>query len=361
MKKLIGIILASAMILTGCSGNSSNASSDASQQKYKDQTLKLYTWGEYTGENLIANFEKQTGANVIIEYFDSNEMMYTKVMAGDTYDVVIPSDYMIERMIAEDLLLKLDKSKITNMDSLTDGVKNLSFDMNNDYSIPYLWGSVGIVYNNKNVPKELVEEKGYEILKDETYKGNIYMYDSERDSFMVAFKALGYSMNTENEEEIQKAYEWLMELNKNMEPAYVTDEVIDGMINGSKDLAVVYSGDATVVLDENEDMSFSTPKEGTNIWCDSMVIPKNAENPALAHEFINYVMTYDAAYDNSQTVGYASPNKDVLANMSGEGGIYADNEAFLPRAGYEKDETFEHNEVLKRKLSELWIKVKATK
>ncbi|MEG1043675.1 MAG: ABC transporter substrate-binding protein [Oscillospiraceae bacterium] len=369
MKKILSLILTTAILLSGCaSGGTSSVESknendvaSQTEQKYKGQTLKLYNWGEYTGEHLIENFEKQTGAKVIIEYFDSNEMMYTKVMAGDKYDILVPSDYIIEKMLKEKMLMKLDKSKITNIGNLTEGVKNLSFDPENDYSVPYLWGSVGIVYNSKNVPEDVVEEKGFSVMKDEKYKGKIYMYDSERDSFMIAFKALGFSTNTENEQEIEKAYQWLVELNNTMEPIYVTDEVIDGMMNGNKDLAVVYSGDAAVILDENEDMRFSTPKEGTNIWCDSMVIPANAENPDLAHEFINYVLTYEASFDNANTVGYASPNDKVLKDMSTGDGIYADNEAFVPRAGFEKDETFKYNEILKQKLSELWIKVKASK
>ena len=354
-KKLISLVLAAAlMILPSCG-------KDTSDLPYSGQTLKLFTWGEYTGDNLINDFKKQTGANVIIEYFDSNEMMYTKISAGDKYDVIIPSDYTIERMIKEDMLMEIDKSKITNYSELAEGVKNLPFDPENKYSIPYFWGSVGILYNHNNVPQEIVEEKGYSIFKDTAYKDKIYVYDSERDSFMIALKALGYSMNSTNDAEINEAYEWLVELNNTMKPTYVTDEVIDGMINGSKDLAVVYSGDATVVLEENADMSFSMPKEGTNIWCDSMVIPKNAENPELAHEFINFVLSYDASYDNSETCGYASANQKVLEDMSTEGGLYCENGAFLPRAGYDKDETFEYNEVMKRKLSDLWLKVKVSK
>ena len=233
--------------------------------------------GEYLGENVISNFEKEYGVDVIVEYFDSNEMMYTKLQAGDAYDVIVPSDYMIQRLISEGSLQELDKSLIPNMDNLTDGVKNLAFDPDNTYSVPYFWGSVGIVYNKNNVPKDLIEEKGFEILRDTDYAGDIYMYDSERDSFMVALKALGYSMNTTDDAEIEEAYQWLLELNKTMNPAYVTDEVIDNMMNGTKDIAVVYSGDATVILDENEDMDFFMPSEGTNIWCDSMCIPTNAE------------------------------------------------------------------------------------
>ncbi len=177
---------------------------------------------------------------------------------------------------------------------------------------------------------------------------------------MMALKALGYSMNTEDEGEIEAAYNWLLEMNNTMDPAYVTDEVIDGMINGNKDIAVVYSGDAATILDENEDMSFFLPTEGTNLWSDAMVIPANAENPLLAHEFINYVLTYDASYDNSETVGYSSSNQKVLDDMAAPDGTYGENEAYLPRTDYDKDEVFEDNPVLKQKLAELWIKVKAS-
>ena len=360
MKKIIlAASLIAAVALSGC-GSSATSSSDA-VEKYGSDTLKFYNWGEYVGEDVIANFEEEFGVKVISEYFDSNEMMYTKLQAGDAYDVIVPSDYMIERLIKEDMLQELDLSLIPNMSELADGVKNLSFDPENKYSVPYFWGSGGIVYNHNNVPKEEVEEKGYSIFKDTKYKGRIYMYDSERDSFMIALKSLGYSMNTDNEEEINEAYNWLVELNNTMDPVYVTDEVIDNMANGLMDMAVVYSGDAAYILSENEDMSYWMPTEGTNLWVDSMVIPKNAENPKLAHEFINYILSYDAAYDNSSTVGYASPNKEVLAEMSGEGGEYEGNEAYLPRDGYEKDEVFNDNEVLRQKLSELWIKVKASK
>ena len=139
------------------------------------------------------------------------------------------------------------------------------------------------------------------------------------------------------------------------------DEVIDGMMNGYKDLAVVYSGDATVILDENEDMSFYMPEQGTNIWCDAMVIPANAENPLLAHEFINYMLTYEAAFDNTETVGYTSPNAEVFEEMTSSEDLYAENAAYLPRSGYEKDEMFHDNQTLMRELSKLWIKVKAAK
>lgn len=335
--------------------------SAAAVEKYGSNVLKLYLPGEYLGENVISDFEKQYGVRVIVENFDSNEMMYTKLMAGDRYDVIIPSDYMIERLMNEDFLQPLDKSMIPNMENMSDAVLGMSYDPDNTYSIPYFWGSVGLVYNHENVDPAVIESEGWEVLRNTDYAGHIYIYDSERDSFMMAFKALGYSMNTEDPNEINDAYEWLLQMNNTMSPVYVTDEVIDGMMNGYKDIAVVYSGDAAVVLDENEDMSFYMPSQGTNIWCDAMVIPANAENPKLAHEFINYMLTYEAAFDNTETVGYTSPNAEVFEEMTSSEDLYADNAAYLPRSGYEKDEMFHDNQTLMRELSKLWIKVKAAK
>ena len=335
--------------------------SAAAIEKYGSNVLKLYLPGEYLGENVISDFEKQYGVRVIVENFDSNEMMYTKLMAGDRYDVIIPSDYMIERLMNEDFLQPLDKSMIPNMENMSDAVLGMSYDPDNTYSIPYFWGSVGLVYNHENVDPAVIESEGWEVLRNTDYAGHIYIYDSERDSSMMAFKALGYSMNTEDPNEINDAYEWLLQMNNTMSPVYVTDEVIDGMMNGYKDIAVVYSGDAAVVLDENEDMSFYMPSQGTNIWCDAMVIPQNAENPKLAHEFINYMLTYEAAFDNTETVGYTSPNAEVFEEMTSSEDLYADNAAYLPRSGYDKDEMFHDNQVLMRELSKLWIKVKAAK
>ena len=345
MKRVAAVCLIAVMCisLAGCT------------QKEK---LKLFIPGEYMSDNFITDFEKEYQVKVIVEYFDSNEMMYAKFSAGDSYDVLVPSDYMIERLIKENQLQKLDKSKITNFSNLAGEVLNQAYDQDNTYSIPYFWGTVGIVYNHNVVSKNDLEAEGFDILKDTRFKGRIYMYDSERDSFMLAFKQLGYSCNSDNEDEINAAYEWLRELNTTMDPDIVTDEVIDGMINGDNDLAVVYSGDAVTILSENEDMSYFTPDCGTNRWYDAMVIPANAENPELAHKFIDYMLRDEVCTDNTLAVGYASPNARVLEEMTGEGGEYEDNEAYIPRV-YDKDEIFHDNEKLRRKLSELWIKVKA--
>ena len=214
------------------------------------------------------------------------------------------------------------------------------------------------MYDTNKVDLEDLEEEGFAIFLDEKYKGDIYLYDSERDSFMMALKSLGYSMNTRDEAEIQKAYEWLLQCVQTMEPEIVTDEIIDNMAQGRKALGLIYSGDAAYVMSENEDMGFYLPKEGTNLWSDAMVIPANAKNPDLAHEFINFASSYEGAYDNSSYVGYPSPNAEVMAELSGEGGDYEDINAYIPRTGYEKDEVFEFDEDTRKIISNLWSKVK---
>lgn len=325
---------------------------------YEGQTLHVYNWGEYTGENLLNDFEAKTGAKVIMENFDSNEQMYIKVANGETYDVLVPSDYMIQRLIGEDYLQKLDKTKLDCMDKLCEDVIGLPYDPNNDYSIPYFWGTVGIVYDKNQVDIEDLEREGFEIFRDPKYRGNIYLYDSERDSFMMALKALGYSMNTSSEKELQEAYEWLVSCVQTMKPEIVTDEIIDNMAQGRKALGLIYSGDAAYVMAENEDMGYYLPESGTNLWSDAMVIPANAKNPELAHEFINFVSDYEGAYDNSSFVGYTSANQEVMDTLYGEGGEYEGIDAYMPRSGYPKDEVFEYNEDTRKTIANLWSKVK---
>lgn len=325
---------------------------------YEGQTLHVYNWGEYTGENLLNDFEAKTGAKVVMENFDSNEQMYIKVANGETYDVLVPSDYMIQRLIGEDYLQKLDKTKLDCMDKLCEDVIGLPYDPNNDYSIPYFWGTVGIVYDKNQVDIEDLEREGFEIFRDPKYRGNIYLYDSERDSFMMALKALGYSMNTSSEKELQEAYEWLVSCVQTMKPEIVTDEIIDNMAQGRKALGLIYSGDAAYVMAENEDMGYYLPESGTNLWSDAMVIPANAKNPELAHEFINFVSDYEGAYDNSSFVGYTSANQEVMDTLYGEGGEYEGIDAYMPRSGYPKDEVFEYNEDTRKTIANLWSKVK---
>ena len=328
------------------------------KRPFEGQTLRIYNWGEYVGEHIIQDFEKETGAKVMLENFDSNEQMYIKVANKEAYDILVPSDYMIERLISEGYLQKLDKSKLTCMDKLNKAVKGLPYDPKNEYSVPYFWGTVGIVYDKTKVSEEDLKKEGYNIFLDQKYKGDIYLYDSERDSFMMALKALGYSMNTSDQGEIDKAYQWLLKCVGTMKPEIVMDEIIDNMAQARKALGLIYSGDATYVMAENPKMGYYLPDSGTNQWSDAMVIPKNAKNVDLAHAFINYASDYDGAYDNSSYVGYTSANKKVMEDLHGKGGEFEGIDAYIPRTDNKKDEVFEYNEKTKKIISNLWSKVK---
>ena len=356
-KLILGLCGIFAIVIVGILGFTSFNMTDSSLP-YAGQTLHVYNWGEYTGENIIKEFEAATGATVVMENFDSNEQMYIKVANGESYDVIVPSDYMIQRLIDEDLLQKLDHSKLDCLDKLSESVIGLPYDPDNSYSIPYFWGTVGIVYDTTKVDLEDLENEGFNIFLDEKYRGDIYLYDSERDSFMMALKALGYSMNTDNPDELQAAYDWLIQCVETMRPEIVTDEIIDNMAQARKALGIIYSGDATYIMSENEDMGFYLPESGTNLWSDAMVIPKNAENVDLAHEFINFASSYEGAYDNSSYVGYTSPNQQVMEELSGEGGDYEGINAYIPRTGNEYDEVFSYNEQVRKIIADLWSRVK---
>ena len=351
-KKIIAVVLAVVMTImsTACGAKSEKGG------KYAGQTLHIYNSGEYCGDNMISNFEKRTGCKIMYDEFESNEQMYIKVANGDAYDILIPSDYMIQRLIEEDRLQKLDKSKLTCMDLICDGAKGLQYDPNNDYSVPFYWGTVGIAYDKTKVSEEDLKKEGFGIFADPKYKGEIYLYDSERDSFMMALKHLGYSMNTKNPDELKEAYEWLLSIVDTMEPEIVMDEIIDNMAQARKALGLVYSGDATYVQAENENIGYYMPETGTNVWCDAMVIPKNAENPELAHEFMNYVSEYEAAYDNSIAIGYTSPNKEVMNELAE--GDYADIPSYIPRTGNPNDEVFTYDAESRKIMAEYWSKVK---
>lgn len=350
MKVGIGF-LCTALILCTVFFNSSSKSG-----LYEGQTLHVYMPGEYINEEIVYSFEEETGADVVIDLFDSNEQMYIKVANGESYDILIPSDYMIERLISEELLQELDQSQLDCLDLINDAVKGLSYDKNNTYSIPYFWGSVGIVYDKTIVSEEDLEKEGFNIFLDEKYRGDIYLYDSERDSFMMALKALGYSMNTSNDKELDKAYQWLVQCATTMDAEIVTDEIIDNMVQQRKALGIVYSGDAAYIMSENENIGFYMPETGTNLWSDAMVIPKTAKNTDLALEFMNYITQYDSAYENSSYVGYTSPNVEVMDELSitDFDGI----NAYTPRTDNSNDEIFTFDEKTRKKISNYWSKVK---
>lgn len=350
MKKLTSIFLILIMVfsltLTGC-GN-----------KAKEKpVLKIFNAGEYIDKSLLTEFEKAYNCRIIYETFDSNESLYTKIRTGETYDILVPSDYMIERLIKEDYLAKIDWKQISNKDNLNPDVMGQDFDPKNEYSVPYFYGTVGILYNKKVVDKADLAD-GWDLLRNKKYKDDVYMYDSERDAFMIALKSLGYSMNTTNEKKIQKAYRWLVKQRDTMDVVYVTDDVIDNMISGNKSIAVVYSGDAALIMSENEDMDFFEPEEGTNMWTDCMVMTKTCKNTELAHEFMNFMCDVDNAYLNTQEVGYTPAVQSAFEMMRDND--YKGIDAFIPRTGHDKDQVFSYQKNEIRKLfSKLWTKVKA--
>ncbi|MDO5337679.1 MAG: extracellular solute-binding protein [Eubacteriales bacterium] len=319
--------------------------------------LKVYNAGEYIDLALVEQFEKEYQCTVIYETFESNEMMYTKLSSGETYDILIPSDYMIERLIKEEYLQPLDWDLIPNKKNLLPDVMNRSYDTGNRYSAPYFWGTVGILYDTAKVDEKDLED-GWELLCNPKYAGDIYMYDSERDSFMVALKALGYSMNTTDQKEIEAAYQWLIEQRETMDPIYAGDDVIDNMISGNKAMAVIYSGDACYIMSENPDMNYFTPSEGTNIWYDAMVLTRDCSNVELAHEFINFMLDEKSALANTQEVGYSSTVDSAFETMKNED--YKGVDAYVPDVENENNEIFGYQKPeIKQRYSELWTKVKA--
>ena len=353
--KIVALVVVACLVVSGIGAMKINS---GGQGPYQGQVLRVYNWGEYTGDQAISMFEKETGAKVIMDSFDSNEQMYIKVANGEPYDVLLPSDYMVQRLIEENRLQELDPAKLDCMDNLFPGILNLPYDKGNKYSVPYFWGNVGIVYDKTIVDKKDLEKEGFGIFKDPKYKGNTYLYDSERDSFMMALKDLGYSMNTSDPKELKEANDWLEECIRNTRPEIVTDEIIDNMAQGRKALGLIYSGDAAYVMAENENMGFFMPDYGTNLWNDSLVITKNAQNTDLAYEFINFMVSYRGAMDNSGYVGYTPSNKEAYDQLSGPDGIYEGISAFQPRTDNPNDEVFVFDDKTRKVVSKLWNKIK---
>ncbi len=321
------------------------------------RVLRVYNAGEYIDPEILTDFEKTYDCKVIYETFDSNESMYTKLKSGATYDILIPSDYMIERLIKEEMLQPVNWANIPNAKGLNPEIMNLSYDPGNVYSVPYFVGSVGILYDT-TVVDEADLSAGWELLRNEKYAGNIYMYDSERDSFMVALKACGYSMNTENTSEIEEAYDWLIEQRDTMDVVYAGDDVIDNMISANKALAVVYSGDAAYIICENEDMSYFEPEEGTNVWCDGMVMTADCTDTELAEAFMNYMLDPEVAEKNSIFVGYTSPVLEVARLL--EETEFEGIAAYKPGFSGKNNEVFCYQETkIKQYFADLWTKVKA--
>ena len=297
-------LVLTASILTGCS-----AKNEASNGE-----VIVYNWGEYIDPEVISQFEEETGIKVIYDEFETNEIMYPKVEAGASqYDVICPSDYMISKMIENDLLQEIDFSKLSNIDQIGKQYMDMSkeFDPENKYSVPYCWGTVGILYNKTMVSSAPTK---WSDLWNEEYKDNILMQDSVRDAFMVAQKMLGYSMNTTDVDELEQCKNKLIE-QKPLVQAYVVDQVRDKMIGNEAAIGVIYSGEAIYTQRENEDLEYIIPEEGTNVWIDSWVIPKNAPNYENALKWIDFMLKPEIALKNFDYITYGTPNEGAKALM----------------------------------------------
>lgn len=268
--------------------------------------LVIYNWGDYIDPELLTKFTKETGIKVEYETFDSNEAMYTKVkQGGTTYDIAIPSDYTIDKMIKENLLVKLDKSQIKGLENIDPSFLNKSFDPNNDYSIPYFWGTVGIVYNDQMVQ---TAPKHWEDIWREEYRDNIMLVDGAREVLGFGANTLGYSLNTKKMSELKAIEQKLNSLTPNIK-AIVGDEMKGYLINEDAAIGVTFSGEASEMLDANEHLHYVVPSEGSNLWFDNIVIPKTVKHQKEAYAFINFMLEPENAAQNAEYIGYATPNK----------------------------------------------------
>lgn len=269
----------------------------------KKASLNVYNWGDYIDKEVLKDFEEEFDVKVVYSDFATNEDLYVKVkQGGNNYDVIFPSDYMIERMIREDLLVKLDKYNIANMENIDERFLDPDYDRNNEYSAPYMWGTVGIIYN-KTMVDPLTK---WADLWDEKYKGEIIMLKSQRDTMAVALKKLGYSMNTRDLKELEEAKEELIR-QKPLVYSYLGDEIKGAIVQGDAGVGVVWSGDAVTMIRENPDLEYVIPEEGTNLWFDAMAIPKGSENKELAEKFINFMLRPDVSAKNADYIGYSTP------------------------------------------------------
>ena len=325
----------------------------------KGITLNVYNWGEYISDgsddsvDVIKEFEEISGIKVNYTLFDTNEDMYAKVVhGGSQFDVIIPSDYMIARLIDEDRLEKLDFDKIPNISLIDDKYRYTDFDPEGAYTVPYTWGMVGLVYNTKHVTAE--EASTWDILWNEKFKGKVLMFGNSRDAFGIALKKLGYSLNTENLEEIDKAADAL-KAQKAINQMYAMDQTFDKMANENAYAAPYYAGDCLTMMERNEDLAFSYPKEGVNQFIDSICIPKGTTNKDAAEAFINFLCETDIAVANCEFISYFTPQTEAME-------IVGVDERIMP-----SDEVLENSETFvmlgdeaNSHMEDLWLQIRST-
>lgn len=367
MKKIYALLLiltvSLSVLLTGCGYQYKELNLRADYDKsLQDTTLTVYNWGEYISDgsdgtiDVNKEFEKLTGIKVKYLTFESNETMYSQIKSGGiSYDIIIPSDYMIERLKNENMLSKIDTSKLSNYDLIEDKYKNLFFDPNNEYSVPYNVGLVGIIYNEKLTGKDI--KHSWDVLWDEKYKDMALNFSNPRDAFMTAQMLLGQDLNTSNKSDWDAAAELLKKGKSNLQ-SYVMDEIFGKMETGEASVAPYYAGDYLTMLDTNPDLRFFYPEEGTNIFVDSICIPKNAKNYDAAMMYINFLLEPDISTANAEYLGYASPNTAVINNKDYcyyQNEILYPEESTLPPVQYYHDIDSE----IRTYYETLWTKVKA--
>lgn len=293
------ITLLSLGLFSGCAKSNADSS----------KVINVFNCADYIDEELITKFEEETGYTVKYSTYDTNENMYAKLTSGSaSYDLVFPSDYMIEKMIKENLVQEINFDNIPNYKYIDEDFKHLSYDPDDKYSVPYMWGTVGIIYNPEAVSEPI---DSWNVLWDEKYKDEVVMFNSIRDTMGISLKRLGYSMNSTNHEEIKKAADALIK-EKKIARTWVVDEVKDMMISGEVSIASVWSGDASYIQDENPDLEYIVPKEGSNKWFDAMVIPASAKNKEGAEAFINFLTDPENSKQNVDYIGYYTPNSKTF-------------------------------------------------
>lgn len=352
-KRLLSLFFAAALVLgtmTGCQEDASNVGINGK--------LYVYNWGEYIDDEVIRQFEEETGIKVIYDMFESNEVMYAKLAQDDSaYDVVCPSDYMISKLIEKDMVQPLNFDNIPNAKANIGQQyfdKSNDFDPGNLYSVPYCWGTVGILYN-KTMVQEPVDS--WDILWDPRYEGQILMQDSVRDAYMIALRKNGFSMNTTNPDEIAIATQDLI-AQKPLVQAYVIDQVRDKMIGEEAAIGVIYSGEAIYTARENPDLVYVVPKEGTNVWIDSWVITKHAKNKENAEKWIDFMCRGDIALKNFEYITYSTPNEVAKENIEDED--IKNSEVAFPDLDSFPSEAYQYlGESGDRLYSDEWMKVKS--
>lgn len=303
------------LALTGC-GKEEPVEADPNKP-YAGTSITVFNWYDYIDESVLDQFTEETGIKVEYANFTTVEEMYTKLTASpSSYDVLIPSDYIIERLIKEDMLAEIDTASMPNYAGIMDWIKTTDYDPSGKYSVPYMWGTVGILYNTKLTGGEIT---GWDSMFDPQYKGSVFMMDSVRDTIGMGLKACGYSMNSVTESELYEARDLLIQQKKDgMVKAYLVDETKDMMVGGEAALALVWSGDALYAMEKNEDLAYCVPAEGSNIWVDAMCIPKASEHKEAAQIFIDFMCRPEIAYKNQQYIYYSSPVAAVAETMYSE-------------------------------------------